>query len=43
MIAAIVVALVTISFTVNLQDDLKNFRQRLDQLEMDFHSNLRQQ
>ena len=42
-IAAIVVALVTISFTVNLQDDLKYFKQRLDQLEMDFHSNLRQQ
>ena len=43
MIAAIVAALVTISFTVNLQNDLKNFKQRLDQLEMDFHSNLRQQ
>ena len=41
--AAIVVALVIISFTVNLQDDFKNFKQRLDQLEMDFHSNLRQQ
>ena len=43
VIAAIVVALVTISFTVNLQNDFKNFQQRLDQLEMDFHSNLRQQ
>ena len=41
--AAIVVALVTSSLTVNLQDDLKYFEQRLDQLEMDFHSNLRQQ
>ena len=41
--AAIVVALVTISFTVNLQDDLKYFKQRLNQLEMDFHSYLRQQ
>ena len=41
--AAIVVAFITISFTVNLQDDLKYFKQRLDQLEMDFHSNLRQQ
>ena len=41
--AAIVVALITISLTVNLQDDLKYFKQRLDQLEMDFHSNLGQQ
>ena len=43
VIAAIAVALVTISLTVNLQNDLKKFKQKLDQLEMDFHSNLRQQ
>ena len=43
VIAAIVVALITISFTVNFQDDLQNFKQRLDQLEMDYHSNMRQQ
>ena len=39
VIAAIVVALVTISLTVNLQNDLKNFKQVLDQPEMDFYSN----